>query len=70
MVHGLVYDVREGLLREVATNVGSQEDVDRLGIKRLAGPPPNAASLPATEDELVEHIAERVAARLEGTARR
>ena len=39
LVHGLVYDLREGLLREIATNVGSQEDADRLGIKRLAGPP-------------------------------
>jgi carbonic anhydrase len=66
MVHGLVYDMHEGLLREIATNVGSQEDVDRLGVKRLAGPPAHPAhpSLPAAEEELVEQIAERVAARL------
>ncbi len=42
IVHGLVYDLRKGLLREIATNIGSQEDADRLAIKRLAGPPAGA----------------------------
>ncbi len=67
LVHGLVYDLREGLLREVATNIGSQADADRLGIKRLAGavPPP----LPASEDAFIDEIAARVAERLAAASR-
>lgn len=73
LVHGLVYDVREGLLREIATNVGSQEDADRLGIKRLAGPraPADLSGLAngAPDDALVDQIAARVAERLAGAMR-
>ena len=71
LVHGLVYDVREGLLREVATNIGSQEDADRMGIKRLAGAPPAVAhpTLVPAEDALADQIAARVAERLGGAMR-
>ncbi len=68
LVHGLVYDVREGLLREVARDIGSQEDADRLDIRRLAGPSSRTA-LAAADEELAEHIAARVAERLAGAMR-
>lgn len=68
LVHGLVYDLREGQLREIATNIGSQEDADRLDIRRLAGPT-SAAARTAADDDLADHIAARVAERLSGAFR-
>jgi carbonic anhydrase len=47
-LHGLVYDLNTGLLRELATGIDSQESADELAERRLsgvpAGPPPRARS--------------------------
>jgi carbonic anhydrase len=71
LLHGLVYDIHEGILREIATGVDSQEAADQLAARRLsgvpAGPPPLAGrmSSPITAgDELADAIASRVAERL------
>lgn len=78
LLHGLVYDIREGLLREVATGIDSQGAADALAERRLsgvaAGPPPHVraggtvAASPSAPvlagDELADQIADRVAARL------
>jgi carbonic anhydrase len=71
LLHGLVYDIHEGVLREVATGVDSQEAADQLAARRLsgvpAGPPPMAGRLPQpmlAGDELADAIASRVAQRL------
>jgi carbonic anhydrase len=44
LLHGLVYDLHTGLLRELATEIDSAEAADRLADQRLsgvpAGPPP------------------------------
>lgn len=79
LLHGLVYDLREGLLREIATGIDSQDAADQLADRRLsgvpAGPPPMARRAgdgrsPTTTspmlagDALAEDIAERVAQRL------
>jgi carbonic anhydrase len=80
LLHGLVYDLREGLLREIAIGIDSQEAADRLAERRLsgvpAGPPPlpggprasvtaQPSSTPVlASDELADSIAERVAERL------
>ncbi len=39
LLHGLVYDIHEGLLREMATGIDSQESADALAARRLAGVP-------------------------------
>jgi carbonic anhydrase len=80
LLHGLVYDIHVGLLREVATAIDSQEAADQLAERRLsgvpAGPPPipgggghqvglAPSSAPVlASDELADSIAARVAARL------
>ncbi len=47
LLHGLVYDIHTGLLRELATGIDSEEAADRLAERRLsgvpAGPPPMGA---------------------------
>jgi carbonic anhydrase len=83
LLHGLVYDLREGLLREIATGIDSQEAADQLAERRLsgvpAGPPPMARRLgdsrsPSVSspmlasDELADSIAARVAERLRSAA--
>lgn len=46
LLHGLVYDLHTGLLRELATGIDSEEAADQLADRRLsgvaAGPPPMA----------------------------
>lgn len=79
LLHGLVYDLRDGRLHEVATGIDSQEAADQLAERRLsgvpAGPPPMArragdalAGSPVAPvlagDTLADQIAERVAERL------
>jgi carbonic anhydrase len=71
LLHGLVYDIHSGLLREIATGIDSQEAADQLARLRLsgvpAGPPPMARGGPApllAGDELADAIAARVAQRL------
>ncbi len=75
LIHGLVYDLNEGILREVATGIDSQEAADQLAARRLsgvpAGPPPMANRVPQAVlagDELAEAIAARVAQRLTAAA--
>lgn len=76
-LHGFVYDMHTGLLREIATDVNSQKSADELATRRLsgvpAGPPPVAGKLqpplqtPALEvgsGELADAIAKRVLDRL------
>lgn len=74
LLHGLVYDINEGILREIATGVDSQEAADQLAARRLsgvpAGPPPMVGRLSQpvlAGDELAEVIAARVAERLNAT---
>jgi carbonic anhydrase len=71
LLHGLVYDLEAGILREVATGIDSQEAADALAARRLsgvpAGPPPLAgrSNTPVLAgDELADAIASRVAQRL------
>lgn len=72
LLHGLVYDLHNGTLKEIATCVDSQEAADQLAARRLsgvpAGPPPlsSRSTSPAGlgNDELAEAIAQRVADRL------
>lgn len=52
LLHGLVYDLRDGHLREIARNIGSQEDADQLGARRqwhLPAGAPSLALAPANE---------------------
>jgi carbonic anhydrase len=37
LLHGLVYDLKNGLLRELATGIDSQQAADRLAERRLSG---------------------------------
>ena len=80
LLHGLVYDLREGILHEIATGVDSQEAADQLAEQRLsgvpAGPPPTApraahraASAAAASDGPADPVATR-GARADGTSRR
>ncbi|MBY0490718.1 MAG: carbonic anhydrase [Gemmatimonadaceae bacterium] len=39
LLHGLVYDIHEGILREIATGIDSQEKADQLAARRFAGQP-------------------------------
>lgn len=71
LLHGLVYDIREGLLREIATGVDSQEAADALAQRRQsgvpAGPPPVMGRLSQpvlAGDALADAIAQRVMDRL------
>lgn len=71
LLHGLVYDIHEGLLREIATGVDCQEAADALAQRRQsgvpAGPPPilGRMSTPVLAgDELADQIAQRVMERL------
>lgn len=71
LLHGLVYDIHEGLLREIATGVDSQEGADMLAQRRQsgvpAGPPPilgRMASPIMAGDELADQIAQRVMDRM------
>jgi carbonic anhydrase len=71
LLHGLVYDIHEGLLREIATGVDCQEAADGLAQRRQsgvpAGPPPimGRMSNPVLAgDELADQIASRVMDRL------
>ena len=73
LLHGLVYDLKEGLLREVATGIDCQDAADHLADMRKsgvpAGPPPVAGRFPSpmlAGDELADVIAARVAAQLAG----
>ena len=70
LLHGLVYDLKDGLLHEIATGIDSQDAADHLADRRLsgvpAGPPPIgrvAAPILAGEG-LADDIADRVLARL------
>ena len=67
LLHGLVYDIHSGLLREIATGIDCQEAADRLAERRLsgvpAGPPPIAGHMTPpvlAGDELADAIAQRV----------
>jgi carbonic anhydrase len=71
LLHGLVYDIHEGLLREIATGVDSQEAADGLAQRRQsgvpAGPPPIMGRLAnpiLVGDELADQIAKRVMDRM------
>lgn len=71
LLHGLVYDIHEGLLREIATGVDSQEGADMLAQRRQsgvpAGPPPimgRMANPIMAGDELADQIAQRVMDRM------
>ncbi|BAH39387.1 MAG TPA: carbonic anhydrase [Gemmatimonas aurantiaca] len=70
LLHGLVYDLNIGILKEVATSIDSQEAADLLAARRLsgvpAGPPPMTrnATPPLSSDDLADSIAHRVAERL------
>lgn len=79
LLHGLVYDLRDGRLHEIATGIDSQEAADALAERRLsgvpAGPPPMArragdglVASPGAPvlagDALADAIAARVAERL------
>lgn len=71
LLHGLVYDINEGLLREIATGVDCQEAADALAQRRQsgvpAGPPPimgRMASPVLVGDELADQIASRVMERM------
>ena len=77
LLHGLVYDLKDGLLHEIATGIDSQDAADHLADRRLsgvpAGPPPlgRVGSPILAGESLADEIAERVYARLnEATARR
>ncbi|MFO0093945.1 MAG: carbonic anhydrase [Gemmatimonadaceae bacterium] len=74
LLHGLVYDIHEGLLREIATGVDSQEAADALAQRRQsgvpAGPPPVMGRLTQpvrAGDALADAIAQRVMDRLNVT---
>jgi len=75
LLHGLVYDLRTGLLREIATGIDCQDAAEHLADRRKsgvpAGPPPVAGAFRGpvlAGDELADAIATRVAARLAGPA--
>jgi carbonic anhydrase len=74
LLHGLVYDIHEGLLREIATGVDCQEAADALAQRRQsgvpAGPPPILGRMSApvlAGDELADQIARRVMERMSRT---
>lgn len=70
MLHGLVYDMHEGLLRELVTGVDSQVAAERLAARRASGVPagrPPLLTVPTTsgtphahEDARVDPGAEHV----------
>ena len=70
LLHGLVYDLKDGLLREIATGIDSQDAADHLADRRLsgvaAGPPPlgRVASPILAGEGLADEIAIRVLARM------
>jgi carbonic anhydrase len=70
LLHGLVYGLNDGLLRELATGIDSQDAADHLANRRLsgvaAGPPPlDRVSAPILAgDGLADDIADRVIARI------
>ena len=70
LLHGLVYDLKDGLLREIATGIDSQDAADHLADRRLsgvaAGPPPlgRVASPILAGEGLADEIASRVLARM------
>jgi carbonic anhydrase len=71
LLHGLVYDIHEGLLREIATGIDCQEAADALAQRRQsgvpAGPPPIMARMATPSmagDDLADAIAQRVMDRL------
>ncbi|MCU0627003.1 MAG: carbonic anhydrase [Gemmatimonadaceae bacterium] len=74
LLHGLVYDIHTGLLREVATGIDSHEAADALAARREsgvpAGPPPVAGRFASPSvlagDELADAIAQRVLKQLDG----
>lgn len=73
LLHGLVYDIHTGLLREIATGIDCQEAADQLAARRAsgvpAGPPPIAGRVSApvlAGDELADAIAQRVLRQLGG----
>ncbi len=74
VLHGLVYDLKDGLLREIATGIDSQDAAEHLADRRLsgvaAGPPPiGRVSSPILAGEsLADDIAARVMARLSEAA--
>jgi len=55
LLHGLVYDLHEGLLREMASGIDSPEAAEHLADMRAsgvpAGPPSAPARMDATEDK-------------------
>lgn len=71
LLHGLVYDIRTGLLREIATGIDCQEAAEHLADRRKsgvpAGPPPVAGAMRGpvlAGEELADAIASRVAQKL------
>lgn len=73
LLHGLVYDLNSGLLREIATGIDCQDAAEHLADRRKsgvpAGPPPVAGSIRGpvlAGEELADAIAARVAAKLTG----
>jgi len=77
VLHGLVYGLNDGLLREVASGIDSQDAAEHLADRRLsgvaAGPPPlgRVGSPILAGESLADEIADRVYARLnEASTRR
>jgi carbonic anhydrase len=74
LLHGLVYGLKDGLLRELASGIDSQEAADQLAYRRLsgvpAGPPPHGrVGAPILAgDGLADDIAARVFARINEAA--
>lgn len=71
LLHGLVYDIHTGLLREIATGIDCQDAAEHLADRRRsgvpAGPPPIAGSIRGpvlAGEELADAIAARVAQKL------
>lgn len=71
LLHGLVYDIHEGILREIATGIDCQEAADQLAARRLsgvpAGPPPMAGRGVVGGEAFADAVANRVAERITGT---
>jgi carbonic anhydrase len=68
LLHGLVYDIHTGLLREVATGIDGQDAADALAARRLsgvpAGPPPIAGRLQTAPTLTGKALADAIAARV------
>lgn len=72
LLHGLVYDIQTGLLKELVVGVDSNEAAAELGRLRRsgvpAGPPPAYPESGEVSDALADAIAARVLQRMQGAA--